>query len=209
MGKVERLNELFEQWKEEHKREFDISNKDNQSTIPSLKISKDSFTYDGFVFDEKDNTVLYILAESNLNGKIKDDETFWFKSVYKVKNNTLILTKRIEKMQECLCKKFPELSAKDISYMNINKRGGFAECNKQILYNYYNKYKKDYIWKEISIINPKVIVFCAGNKAIYKDLKENVDCKYVIDMYHPSYQYMSDEKYIEKFKTEFEKLLEK
>lgn len=43
--------------------------------------------------------------------------------------------------------------------MNINKRGGFAECDKQILYNYYEKYKENYIWKEIEIINPKVIVF--------------------------------------------------
>ena len=88
--------------------------------------------------------------------------------------------------------------------MNINKRGGFAECNKQTLYNYYNKYKEN-ILKEIEIINPSVIVFCAGNKAIYDDLKENVNCKYIIDMYHPSYRYWS----IEKFKEEFEKVLEK
>lgn len=88
--------------------------------------------------------------------------------------------------------------------MNINKRGGFAECNKQTLYNYYNKYKEN-ILKEIEIINPSVIVFCAGNKTIYDDLKENVNCKYIIDMYHPSYRYWS----IEKFKEEFEKVLEK
>lgn len=204
MGKVERLNELFEQWEEEHKRELDINNKDNQSTIPNLKISKDSFTYDGFVFDEKDNTVLYILAESNLDGKTKDNGTFWLKSVYKIRNNNLKITKRIEQMQEYLCNKIPELSMKDISFMNINKRGGFAECNKQTLYNYYNKYKEN-ILKEIEIINPSVIVFCAGNKAIYDDLKENVNCKYIIDMYHPSYRYWS----IEKFKEEFEKVLEK
>ena len=204
MGKTEKLNELFEKWKKEHEKELDISDKNNQSTIPSLKVSKDSFTYDGFVFDEKDNTVLYMLAESNLEGKIKDNETFWLKSVYKIRNNNLKITKRIEQMQEYLCNKIPELSMKDISYMNINKRGGFAECNKQTLYNYYNKYKEN-ILKEIEIINPSVIVFCAGNKAIYDDLKENLNCKYIIDMYHPSYRYWS----IEKFKEEFEKVLEK
>ena len=142
-----------------------------------------------------------------MDGKIKDNGTFWLKSVYKIRNNNLKITKRIEKMQNYICQNFTELSMKDISYMNINKRGGFAECNNQTLYNYYNKYKKDYILKEIEIINPKVIVFCAGNKAIYDDLKENVKCKYIIDMYHPSYQYISDEKYIEKFKSEFDKLL--
>lgn len=204
MGKTEKLNELFEKWKKEHEKELDISDKNNQSTIPSLKVSKDSFTYDGFVFDEKDNTVLYMLAESNLEGKIKDNETFWLKSVYKIRNNNLKITKRIEQMQEYLCNKIPELSMKDISYMNINKRGGFAGCNKQTLYNYYNKYKEN-ILKEIEIINPSVIVFCAGNKTIYDDLKENVNCKYIIDMYHPSYRYWS----IEKFKEEFEKVLEK
>ena len=206
MGKTEKLNELFEKWKKENEKELDISNKENQSTIPSLKVSKDSFTYDGFVFNEKDNTVLYILAESNLCGNYKEEGTFWLKSVYKVKNNNLKLTKRIEKMQEYLCQKLPDISKIDISYMNINKRGGFAECDKQILYNYYEKYKENYIWKEIEIINPKVIEFCAGVNEIFEDLKKNVNCKYIINMYHPSYQFMSDEKYIEKFKQEFDRL---
>ena len=57
--------------------------------------------------------------------------------------------------------------------MNINKRGGFAECDKKILYNYYKKYKENYIWKEIEIINPKVIVFCAGVNEIFEDLKKD------------------------------------
>ena len=89
MGKVEKLNELFEKWKKEQEEEVDVNDKENQSTIPSLKVSKDSFTYDGFVFDEKDNTVLYMLAESNLGGKNKENETFWLKSVYKIRNNNL------------------------------------------------------------------------------------------------------------------------
>ena len=33
--------------------------------------------------------------------------------------------------------------------MNINKRGGFVECNKQILYNYYKRYKEHYILKNL------------------------------------------------------------
>lgn len=206
MCKTEQLNRLFEEWKKEQEKENDSNTQKYQGTIPVLKVSKDSFTYDGFVFNEKDNTVLYMLAESNLCGRSKEDETFWFKSVYKIENNNLRLTKRIEKMQEYICQKLPELSKMDISYMNINKRGGFAECDKQILYNYYEKYKENYIWKEIEIIKPKVIVFCAGVDEIFEDLKNNVNCKYIINMYHPSYQFMSDEKYMEKFKLEFDKL---
>lgn len=39
MGKIEKLNELFEIWKKEHENELDISDENSQSTIPSLKIS--------------------------------------------------------------------------------------------------------------------------------------------------------------------------
>lgn len=209
MNKTEKLYELFEKWKKEQVKEKEGNSKIDyqKTTIPVLQVSKNSFTYDGFVFDGKDNTVLYILAESNLCGNCKANETFWFKSVYKVENNNLKITRRIEKMQKYICGKFPELSKTDISYMNVNKRGGFAECDKKILYNYYEKYKENYIWKEIEIINPKVIVFCAGVHEIYNDLKDNVHCEYVIEMYHPIYQFMSDEKYMEKFKQEFDRLL--
>ena len=206
MNKTEQLHELFERWKKEHEQEsiFNINYEEN--TLPFLRVDKHSFTYDGFVFNEKDNTVLYILAESNLCNNNMENDTFWFKSVYKIKNNNLKITKRIEKMQEHLCNKISGLSKMDISYMNINKRGGFAECDKRILYNYYEKYKENYIWKEIEIINPKIIVFCAGVNEIFEDLKENITCKYIINMYHPSYQFMSDEKYQEKFKQEFDKI---
>lgn len=172
MNKTEKLNELFVMWKKAHKREVNYKIDYEKNTMPFLKVDKNNFTFDGFVFDEKDNTVLYILAESNLRGNSKADETFWFKSVYKVENNNLKLTRRIEKMQKYLCEKICGLSKMDISYMNINKRGGFAECDKRILYNYYEKYKENYIWKEIEIINPKVIVFCAGVNEIFEDLKK-------------------------------------
>ena len=206
VNKTEKLNELFENWKKEQEQESNLKIDYEENTIPVLKVDKNSFTYDGFVFDEKDNTVLYILAESNLGSNNRENETFWFKSVYKIENNNLKLTRRIEKMQEYLCEKSPELSTMDLSYMNINKRGGFAECDKRVLYNYYEKYKENYIWKEIEIINPKIIVFCAGVNEIFEDLKKNVSCKYVVNMYHPSYQFVSDEKYIEKFKQEFDKV---
>ncbi|HJJ05459.1 MAG TPA: hypothetical protein OIM45_06410 [Clostridiaceae bacterium] len=203
MSKVEELNELFIKWKEEHKNEK-LNNEDvTERTIPVKEIDKNSFTYDGFVFDEKDGTILYILSESNVGDNAKEDnDMFWFKGIYKVENNTYhSIPRRIEKMQKVLCQKIPQLTNRDISYMNINKRGGFGECNKQILYNYYKRYKEHYIWKEIEIINPKLIVFCVGaySEEIYKDIKNNVKCKYMIQMPHPSCR-VSDEKYIEEFK---------
>ena len=211
MNRTQKLSKLFKIWKIEQEKEKSYINKESQRKTSALQVDETSFTYDGFVFDEKDNTILYILAESNLEGNTKADNQFWFKSVYKVKNNNLKLTKRIEKMQEYLCQEIPDLLPTDISFMNINKKGGFAKCDWNNLIDYYNKYR-NYIWREIEIINPKIIVICFKNKKtkqIRDDLKKNVNCKYIIDMYHPSYQFISNKNYMKVFEDEFKNLLMK
>ena len=109
MNRTQKLSKLFKIWKIEQEKEKSYINKESQRKTSALQVDETSFTYDGFVFDEKDNTILYILAESNLEGNTKADNQFWFKSVYKVKNNNLKLTKRIEKMQEYLCQEIPDL----------------------------------------------------------------------------------------------------
>lgn len=198
MSKGEELNELFTKWKRKQKNE-----KECENTIPIIKISKESFTYDGFVFEEKDGTVLYMLCESNLGVDIKANDEFWFKKVYKIRNNNLKIPKRIEKMQEYLCEEMSDLRKTDISYMNINKRGGVGSCNLNILKNYYEKYEEE-ILEEIKIINPRIIVFCARSKFIYNCLREKTDKK-IIKMWHPSCR-KSDNKYIEEFKERFKKM---
>lgn len=200
MSKIEELNNLFEQWKKEQKKESY-----NADTIPVKRIDKSSFCFDGFVFGEKSNTVLYILDESNLQEKSKEsNDFFWLKGAYKIKNNINKnpIPRRIELMQEIIKNKFNDISLQDISYMNINKRGGFEACNDKILLNYYNKYK-GFIFEEIKILDPKIIVSCTGNDKIYSDLvnnKEQLNCNYILNMPHPSCRY-TDEKY----KKEFEK----
>ena len=201
MKKEEDLNKLFMKWKEEQ------ANEEDTTTIPFNKVDKTSFTYDGFVFEEKDNTVLYILKESNLLNGTKANDEFWFKEIYKEQNNKNIITRRIEKMQKYICLNIPNMSNRDISYMNINKRGGFTGNDEDAMYNYYERYKEKYIWKEIEIINPMIIVFCAKDKKIYDDLVKNLNVKYAIKMDHPSNYYISDKKYIEKFKERFNKVI--
>ena len=201
MKKEEDLNKLFMKWKEEQ------ANEEDTTTIPFNKVDKTRFTYDGFVFEEKDNTVLYILKESNLLNGTKANDEFWFKEIYKEQNNKNIITRRIEKMQKYICLNIPNMSNRDISYMNINKRGGFTGNDEDAMYNYYERYKEKYIWKEIEIINPMIIVFCAKDKKIYDDLVKNLNVKYAIKMDHPSNYYISDKKYIEKFKERFNKVI--
>ena len=208
MSKIQELNTLFEQWKEKQSQEDKNSN-----TIPKIikRIDKDSFTADGFLFGEKAGGVLYILNESNLQEGTKESyDFFWLKGAYKVKNNINKnpIPRRIELMQNIISNKIPEIDIQDISYMNINKRGGFSSRDNEALWNYYNEYKEKFIFEEIKIIEPKIIVVCTGFKKIYSDIlkhHEELKYKYIIDMYHPSYSFASDEDYLDKFKKELEK----
>ena len=87
--------------------------------------------------------------------------------------------------------------------MNINKRGGYAPCDWEVLKRYYNKYKENYIYKEIEILDPKIIIFCAGIqlKEIYEDIKSKFSDKPTIFVSHPS-RICSNEKYIDEFEKE-------
>lgn len=203
MDKKKELDNLFNEWKEEQM-------KDNSDTIESpivfKRIAKDSFSYDGFVYDDNECTVLYILAESNLQESVKiDNNEFWFKDVYQSKKNQTAIPRRTEKLQKLLYNNIDGIGLQDISYMNINKRGGYSPCNWEALKKYYFKYR-DFIWKEINIIKPKIIVFCAGKNSIdiYNDLVENKDkigCSSILFMHHPSCR-CTEEKYIEDFKDQ-------
>lgn len=51
---------------------------------------------------------------------------------------------------------------KKIAFMNLNKRGGFGGIQEVTFLNYLKTYK-DYIRREIEIINPDVIVWCGCN----------------------------------------------
>ena len=209
MSKIEELNKLFDKWKEKQSNEDKDSN-----TIPKIikRIDKNSFTSDGFIFGEKAGGVLYILNESNLQDSSKESyDFFWLKGAYKVENNInkSPIPRRIELMQKYICSKVKDINLQDISYMNINKRGGFSSRDNEALWNYYNEYKENFIFEEIKIIEPKIIVVCTGYKDIYKDLLEHqkdLKYKYIVNMKHPSYSYVSDKDYIEEFEKEVERI---
>lgn len=208
MNKKEELNNLFKRWQEEQKQD----NTDTTQVKTMLKrVEKDSFSYDGFVYEEKEGTVLYILAESDLQESTKiDNNEFWFKNIYQSKENNTAIPRRIKEMQNVLHNNINDIGLQDISYMNINKRGGYCPCDWKVLKRYYLKYR-NFIWKEINIIKPKIIVFCAGKNSIdiYNELvenKEKISCNNILFMNHPSCRY-NDIKYMEKFKEEVRKFI--
>ncbi len=63
-----------------------------------------------------------------------------------------------------------------VSFMNLNKMGGYSRSNNKALQAYYEKYR-EYILQEINILDPDIIVFMVNNDEIKKDinqyLKEN------------------------------------
>lgn len=65
MDKKKELDNLFNEWKEEQM-------KDNSDTIESpivfKRIAKDSFSYDGFVYDDK-NVLFYIYWQNQIYRK--------------------------------------------------------------------------------------------------------------------------------------------
>ena len=75
-----------------------------------------------------------------------------------------ILDKEITSSYKELCN-----ALKQVAFMNINKMGGTNKTNSKELYLYYKKYK-NFILKEIEILEPQVIVIMVGNSKIVNDL---------------------------------------
>lgn len=191
------LTKLFIKWKEEHKN--DILYEFDTPRFNGKLIPKENFINDGFCVSKsiKENTILYISKESheyndssNIN-EVKQHEYTWLKDCF-TEGKNLIFPRRIKMMQEILRK-----DMNDISFMNINKRGGFSDTDMVILNTYAMQFS-DNIIKEIEIINPEMIVCCGSGlkriiKMIYKKHNKQID-KNIIEVYHPSFV-ISEEKY--------------
>lgn len=164
IDKCSEITTLFDYW--EKVQECD-PNYDDQTT--GIHIS--SFTEDGIVdknkweTTEKGKKVLYILREANgsrsiVDGKV-DKGNFWFKEC--IENNIGLdnrIFKRIVQMQKIIEVKGNDTEVlKQTAFMNINKRGGLSAVDWKVLNNYAITYK-DFIKKEIEIIDPDIIVCC-------------------------------------------------
>lgn len=109
-----------------------------------------------------------------------------------------IFPRRIKKMQE----KVLRTDINDITFMNINKRGGFSYTDMTILNTYAMQFS-DNIVQEIEIINPELIICCGiGLKRIinmvYKKCNKNLN-KDIIEVHHLSYV-VGDDIYMNEFK---------
>ena len=115
-----------------------------------------------------------------------------------------IFPRRIKKMQEEVLR----TDINDITFMNINKRGGFSYTDMTILNTYAMQFS-DNIVQEIEIINPELIICCGiGLKRIinmvYKKCNKNLN-KDIIEVHHLSYV-VGDDIYMNEFKDKLANL---
>lgn len=205
------LDKLFNIWKKAH-----IKDKLYKYDTPEINgklIKIDSFIEDGFCVTDKisEGSALYISKESNSfnEDNLETNKVSKYTHLYSCKknNNRTVFARRIFDMQKELSS-ILGISEDNITFMNINKRGGFKSTNMSTL-NVYALEFKDYIISEMEIINPKIIVCCGDGikkiiEMIYMKNGKKIDIP-LIEMKHPSYWAIGDDKYIEIFK---EKILE-
>lgn len=209
MGNLEeKMKKLFEKWKQDHK-----DDKLYEYDTPSIDgkiIPKENFISDGFCVSNviKENTILYIAKESHeydknsIIDKDKINEYEYLKNCFADNKNTSFPS-RIREMQEILDK-----DINDMTFMNINKRGGFSYTNMAILNTYAMQFS-DNIVNEIEIINPELIICCGiGLKRIINMVYTKCDKELnrpIVEVNHPSYV-ISKEKYLDSFREELRKI---
>lgn len=180
-----RLDQLFEQWKEVHKQKADMLN----LQYPE-RFLPDGIAGDEAAYEKSSPKVLYILKESNVGDRC-DDLSFWFKA-QATGGGTHRITKRIRLMQKVITGS-DDLTA--VAYMNLNKSGGTSATNGAKLEAYVlNENISSFIKEEIRILNPDIIVCGGCFDTVTKLLKSDTPVK-IINIWHPSYYFVSNKKY--------------
>lgn len=208
------LEKLFDEWRKRHISE-DYSND---------KISKNNFIPDGIIdeasYMQSPKKLLFIAkeaacldktektAEENFETAQKDG--FWCRRVVLGEEGGTRFSSGLALLANAILNENFETPEKDISalryvaFMNINKRGGFTECETDL--SGYVKNYKDLIDREIRIISPDIIVCCGSG---VRDCLSNVDsCKSVpvLEVYHPSYWLVKDTDKLKKLEDEFKSI---
>ena len=205
------LEKLFDEWRKRHISE-DYSND---------KISKNNFIPDGIIdeasYMQSPKKILFIAKEAACLDKKKktaeenfeaaQNDGFWCRRVVLGEEGGTSFSSGLALLANAILNENFETPEKDISalryvaFMNINKRGGFTECETELLRDYAQNYK-DLIDREIKIISPDIIVCCGMG---VRDCLSEVDaCKSlpVLEVYHPSARYKTDTDRLKKLEDE-------
>ena len=203
------LEKLFDEWRERHESE----------NCSSENISKSNFIPDGIIdeasYMQSPKKILFIakeaacLKEGNTieeNFEAAQNDGFWCRRVVLGEEGGTSFSSGLALLANAILNENFETPEKDISalryvaFMNINKRGGFTECETDL--DGYAKNYKDLIDREIRIISPDIIVCCGMG---VRGCLSGVDsCKSlpVLEVYHPSARYKTDTDRLKKLEDE-------
>ena len=164
---AERLTALYQDWQQKQIRNRLEDPNGEAKTIPKSKleppIPPNNFFADGCLKSECPRAkYLYILKECNLSKdrsydageSVNDSALRWRRSD---DTNAKKLRSKILDLFQIIC---PDASVSEIAVMNINKRGGYAQCNEKALEKYGEKYAR-FIRDEINIYDPEFVI-CAN-----------------------------------------------
>ena len=213
------LEKLFDEWRKRHISEDYSNDKISKNKISKNKISKNNFIPDGIIdeasYMQSPKKILFIakeaacLKEENTiekNFEAAQNDGFWCRRVVLGEEGGTRFSSGLALLANAILNENFETPEKDISalryvaFMNINKRGGFTECETDL--DGYAKNYKDLIDREIRIISPDIIVCCGSD---VRDCLSGVDsCKSlpVLEVYHPSARYKTDTDRLKKLEDE-------
>lgn len=212
------LGSLFEIWKEAQEKETD----NEYDKYKFGNVDKNSFCVDGIVDTSVSNNqreLLFIAKECNCGGKDissyvnNQSDKFWLNEICQNENSKgrSIFSDRLAMLANAyynndftnaLEKKKNYDYLKLVSFINLNKRGGYSRSNSKTIKTYTKIYSK-FIAEEINILAPDLIVCCGREVYSYftKYVLEHISNKKqkIIFQYHPSCWAVSDENYIRRF----------
>ncbi len=207
------LESLFLIWKEAHQEEenFYKTFPGENGSVLSREFAM-NWTEDGFLSDNTDDIqILFVLKEPNEQNSIDkncfdNNKGFWIKG--NINNFKKAIPRRMYKATGKILGSgiSRENWTQKTAVMNLNKRGGYNHTVGEKLLDYVKVYKQ-FICRQIEIINPKKIVFMLGandcTRSIIKEL--NLPNKYsTYYCYHPSYKgkrnSFNDSKFLETIK---------
>ena len=171
-SKTDRLNDLFERWMQAHSEESEES---LSKSISGNNITKDFFEIDGIIdedaFEKEKTKVLFVSAEANVDN-YDVEATTNYRQCYKDYHDSGDddwdgkMRERISGMYKYLTnqndKELKEMANK-FAVMDINKRGGKANIDGGKHLIEYTKLYKEFINKEIRIIDPDIVVLVGIN----------------------------------------------
>ena len=213
VSKCNDLDELFRCWRKAHCDESEEEYKKYGDQF----VSKVSFTIDGFIDEQayrsQEKRILLIAKESNEFGKRPNEiQTqkcatgihFWLSKMVKdgktnrfINGLAILCNGLISPESEEPCIDTNVLN--NAAFMNINKRAGFSRSNPITISGYFCNYK-EYIRREIQLIDPTYIICCGkGIKSLVEKVFDKQDN--IFESIHPSMRFLSRKKLLKDFLT--------